>query len=102
MPPQTADAASPAPQQTPAGPCASPALALGERPLRTDADALNLASRALWTATLALMTAFMQAPAPAHRFLRARRISRNFDSLSGQECFDRSCRTSFERLARRW
>jgi hypothetical protein len=69
---------------------AAPALALAQ------------ASRALWSATLALMTAFMQTPAPAHRYLLARRIGRNFETLSGQECFDARCRASFERLARRW
>jgi hypothetical protein len=104
MPPQTAEAASDALHRTPAEPCASPAFALGPRPLSAEAQALNLAaaSRALWSATLALMTAFMQTPAPAHRHLLARRISRNFDTLSGQECFDRSSRASFERLAGRW
>lgn len=64
--------------------------------------ALAPASRALWSATLALMTAFMQTPAPAHRYLLARRIGRNFETLSGQECFDARCRASFHRLARRW
>ncbi|MCD6079736.1 MAG: hypothetical protein K0R89_3680 [Ramlibacter sp.] len=49
----------------------------------------------MWSATLALMTAFMQTPAPAHRYLLARRIG-------GQECFEPRCRASFERLARRW
>ena len=104
MPTQTADVASPALHPTPAEPCASPAFALGARPLSADAQALNLAaaSRALWTATLALMTAFMQNQAPAHRYLLARRISGNFDTLSGQECFDGPCRASFQRLARRW
>ena len=104
MPPQTADAVSPANHPTPAGPCASPAFALGEQPLPADAqaDGLAAASRALWSATLALMTAFMQTPAPAHRHLLARRISRNFRTLSGQECFDPKCRGSFDRLAARW
>jgi hypothetical protein len=63
---------------------------------------LARASRALWAATLGLMTAYMQASGPAHRYLLARRISRNFETLSGQECFDTGCRASFERLARRW
>jgi hypothetical protein len=66
------------------------------------AVALAQASRALWLATLSLMTAFMQTQAPAHRVLLARRISRNFDTLSRQECFDAACRSSFERLALRW
>ena len=64
--------------------------------------ALAQASRALWLATLSLMTAFMQTSAPAHRVLLARRISRNFDTLSRQDCFDTGCRASFTRLARRW
>jgi hypothetical protein len=64
--------------------------------------ALAQASRALWLATLSLMTAFMQTPAPAHRVLLARRISRNFDTLSRQECFEAGCRATFERLASRW
>jgi len=63
---------------------------------------LAQASRALWIATLSLMTAFMQVPAPAHRYLLARRIARNFDTLAGQECFDSGCRASFLRLAKRW
>ena len=70
--------------------CAAPALALAQ------------ASRALWSATLGLMTAFMQTPAPAHRYLLARRIGRNFETLSGQECFDARSRASFDRLSRRW
>ena len=108
MPLQTADAAPPATHPTPAEPCASPAFALGPDSLPPDAPApaqaqtLAVASRALWSATLALMTAFMQNQAPAHRYLLARRIARNFDTLSGQECFDSPCRASFLRLARRW
>ena len=66
------------------------------------AIALAQASRALWLATLSLMTAFMQTQAPAHRVLLARRISRNFETLSRQECFDAACRASFGRLALRW
>jgi hypothetical protein len=69
---------------------------------RQQAVRLAEASRALWAATLALMTAFMQTPAPAHRYLLARRIAGNLDTLSHQECFDAGCRGSFERLARRW
>ena len=68
----------------------------------TLAQRLVAANRALWTATLALMTAFMQTAAPAHRCLLARRIARNFETLSGQDCFDAGCRASFSRLARRW
>jgi hypothetical protein len=64
---------------------------------------LAQASRALWLATLSLMTAFMQTPAPAHRYLIARRIGRNFDTLARQDdCFDSGCRASFARLAQRW
>ena len=66
------------------------------------AQQLAQASRALWVATLSLMTAYMQNPAPAHRLLLARRISRNFDTLARQECFAAGCRASFTRLARRW
>lgn len=92
---------------TPAQAQASPASSLVEAALpasgaRQQALRLAEASRALWVATLSLMTAFMQTPAPAHRYLLARRISRNFDTLSRQDCFDTGCRGSFERLSRRW
>lgn len=60
------------------------------------------ANRALWVATLSLMTAFMQTAAPAHRLLLARRIARNFETLKDQECFDSGSRASFARLATRW
>ncbi|MGE4240576.1 hypothetical protein [Ramlibacter sp.] len=60
------------------------------------------ASRALWLATLALMTAFMQTQAPAHRYLLARRIARNFDTLHRQECFSAVNRQSFGRMRIRW
>ncbi len=63
---------------------------------------LAQANRALWAATLSLMTAFMQTAAPTHRYLLARRIARNFGTLSRQDCFDCSCRASFGRLAHRW
>lgn len=78
------------PDHTPAEATASPALQLAQ------------ANRALWAATLSLMTAFMQNQAPAHRYLLARRISRNFETLSRQDCFDSGCRASFARLCRRW
>jgi hypothetical protein len=78
------------PQQAPAQAHASPALQLAQ------------ANRALWVATLSLMTAYMQTVAPAHRYLLARRIGRNLDTLSRQDCFDAGCRASFSRLARRW
>lgn len=63
---------------------------------------LHDASRALWLATLSLMTAFMQTRAPAHRCLMARRIARNFETLRAQECFSDDCRRRFERLGTRW
>lgn len=63
---------------------------------------LAQANRALWVATLSLMTAYMQTAGPAHRYLLARRISRNFDTLSRQDCFDTGCRASFRRLSQRW
>lgn len=94
-------------EHTPAGASASPAFQLAQANRATGAQrqqALRLAeaSRALWAATLSLMTAFMQTQAPAHRYLLARRISRNFDTLSRQDCFDTGCRSSFTRLAARW
>ena len=55
------------------------------------------ASRALWLATLALMTAFMHLQAPAHRYLLARRIARNLQTLGEQECFTADCRRRFRR-----
>jgi len=92
--PSTQDARTPpAPFSTEAAPAeapASPALLLAQ------------ASRALWIATLSLMTAYMQNQAPAHRLLLARRVARNFETLARQECFAAACRGSFERLARRW
>jgi hypothetical protein len=64
--------------------------------------ALHDASRSLWLATLSLMTAFMQTPAPAHRYLLASRIGRNFETLRQQECFSDDCRQRFARLGRHW
>jgi hypothetical protein len=63
---------------------------------------LNEASRALWLATLSLMTAFMQTQAPAHRYMMARRIACNFDTLRRQECFSAETRGRFARLVARW
>ena len=60
------------------------------------------ACAALWLATLSLMTAFMQQRAPAHRYHLARRISRNLDTLSQQDCFEADCRDRFRRLSDRW
>jgi len=71
-------------------------------PASTDANALADAGRALWSATLMLMTAFMQTAAPAHRYLLARRIARNFGTLREQDCFSVATRKSFSRLADRW
>jgi len=66
------------------------------------APTLAQASSSLWLATLALMTAFMRTGAPAHRLLLARRIARNFDTLREQDCFTRSTRAVFAKLAQRW
>jgi hypothetical protein len=63
---------------------------------------LKQACTALWSATLSLMTAFMQTPAPAHRYLLAQRIARNFVTLNEQECFGALDRATFGRLAVRW
>lgn len=68
----------------------------------TPAQELAKACGALWVATLGLMTAYMQQQAPAHRYLLARRISRNLTTLQGQECFGQDCRARFARLAKRW
>ena len=62
------------------------------------APTLHEASRALWLATLSLMAAFMQTQAPAHRYLLARRIARNFETLRSQDCFSADCRRRFDRL----
>ncbi|MBA3772054.1 MAG: hypothetical protein H0X13_06100 [Ramlibacter sp.] len=66
------------------------------------ADALSHACTALWAATLSLMTAFMHNPAPAHRLLLARRISRNFATLREEDCFSPASRASFAKLSRHW
>ena len=87
----TAPSAVPSlPQPAPAGYGGSAAAQLAE------------ACRALWLATLSLMTAFLQTQAPAHRCLLARRIAGNLRTLSGQPCFDDACRATFTRLADRW
>lgn len=66
-------------------------------------SALHGACAALWLATLSLMTAYMQNPAPAHRLMTARRIARNLDTLSRQDTvFTPDCRSTFARLAVRW
>jgi hypothetical protein len=63
---------------------------------------LQQACTALWLATLSLMTAFMQTAAPAHRYLLARRIARNFTTLREQECYSDNARASFAKLAQKW
>ena len=70
----------------------------------TDADplALSRACSALWTSTLSLMAAFMQTSAPAHRYLIARKIARNLDTLREQDCFTADCRATFAKLSQRW
>jgi hypothetical protein len=68
-----------------------------------DVAALSRACNALWLATLSLMTAFMRHAAPAHRYLLARKIAKNFSLLEQQpECFDAATRASFARLAASW
>lgn len=69
-----------------------------------DAQALALtrACAALWTATLSLMTAYMHNAAPAHRYLIARRVARNLDTLQAQECFGSDCRARFSKLSGHW
>jgi hypothetical protein len=69
-----------------------------------DADTLTLsrACSALWTATLSLMAAFMQTSAPAHRYLIARKIARNLETLREQDCFTPECRATFSKLSQRW
>jgi hypothetical protein len=68
----------------------------------SDTIALTRACTALWMATLSLMTAFMQNPAPAHRLLIARKISKNLGMLHEQECFTTECRMIFSNLSQRW
>jgi hypothetical protein len=68
----------------------------------TDAVKLSRACTALWMATLSLMTAFMQTPAPAHRYLIARKIAKNLALLHEQDCFTVECRMIFSNLAQRW
>ena len=68
----------------------------------TNAVTLSRACAALWTATLALMTAFMQTPAPAHRYLIARKIAKNLKLLHEQDCFSNDCRMIFSNLSHRW
>lgn len=78
-------------------PPAAPALGAADAQ-----KALAQACTSLWLATLSLMTAYMHQSAPAHRYLLARRIARNFATLREQQCFGRPAQANFERLARRW
>ena len=70
--------------------------------MNADALALSRACTALWMATLALMTAFMQTGAPAHRCLIARKIAKNLRILREQDCFTAECRMIFSNLSQRW
>lgn len=64
---------------------------------------LASACRALWLATLSLMTAYMQNTAPAHRCLLARRISRNLATLAVQPgVFGAGNCERFRQLAGHW
>jgi hypothetical protein len=65
-------------------------------------DMLAEASRGLWLATLALMTAFMHATGVEHRRRLARRIAGNLRMLEDQPCFREEDRARFGRLAARW
>lgn len=67
------------------------------------AQALARACRALWLATLSLMTAYLHESGRAQRLQLARRIARNFETLEREsEVFAPRCREAFARLARRW
>jgi hypothetical protein len=39
---------------------------------------------------------------PAHRYLLATRIARNFETLREQHCFPQDTRASFSKLANKW
>jgi len=78
------------------------AIDAGPNPHTANELALSRACTALWMATLSLMTAFMQTPAPAHRYLIARKIARNLGTLREQDCFTRECRMIFANLSQRW
>lgn len=72
-------------------------------PSKAELAALSQACASLWLATLSMMTAFMQQPAPAHRLLLARRIARNFATLQAQpECYSRTTLEKFAQLEQRW
>jgi hypothetical protein len=78
------------------------AIVAGPTDSGADYLALSRACTALWMATLSLMTAFMQTPAPAHRVLIARKIARNLGTLHEQDCFTCECRMIFSNLSQRW
>lgn len=65
-------------------------------------EALARVCNALWLATLSLMTAYLGTRAPAHRYLLARRIANNLETLRHEACFSVESRASFTRLAQRW
>jgi hypothetical protein len=83
-------------------PCAHPLPASAAAAPPEAQQELAQACKALWLATLSLMTAFMQTQAQAHRLLLARRIARNLQTLQGQDCFSTGTRATFARLSRRW
>lgn len=78
-------------------PPAAPALGAADA-----RQALAQACTSLWLATLSLMTAYMHNGAPAHRYLLAKRIARNFATLCAQESFGPNTQAYFAKLARRW
>jgi hypothetical protein len=65
-------------------------------------QALAQACQSLWLATLSLMTAYMHNGAPAHRYLLARRIARNFTTLCEQGNYGPATYAHFSQLAKRW
>lgn len=79
------------------------AQAAAEQARASEQLALAHACSALWVATLALMTAFMQTAAPAHRYLIARKIARNLGTLHEEDAvFSTECRAVFHNLSQRW
>ncbi|HSW16803.1 MAG TPA: hypothetical protein VLJ86_06215 [Ramlibacter sp.] len=68
-----------------------------------DAQMLAQACKALWTATLGLMAAYIQQRDLPQRRALARRIANNFAMLETHSgAFAPRCRESFARLALRW
>src|SRR3954469_4439642 len=78
-------------------PTADQALATAEPQL-----ALAQACTSLWLATLSLMTAYMHNSAPAHRYLLAKRIARNFATLRQENCFGERTQARFAKLEQHW